>query len=368
VAVPPRQIERVSIISPMRNEARHVAAFVRDVAEQDFAGAIELIVADGMSEDGSVAILIAEAGRLGVPCRVLPNPAQIVPTGLNACIRVAQGDLLIRMDCHSRYPADYVRRLVDASESTGAWNVGGAVTPQSATTMERAVATAMDSPFGGIGWTRHGTATCRIEVDTVTFGAFRPAAFRRIGLFDETLAKNEDDELNLRMRRAGGRVVLDPAIRVSYTPRGSLRSVFRQYYNYGLWKIPVMRKHRTVLGVRSLAPVGLVGSLAVLASLAGPMKWARVGLAAELAGYVSAASVAAVRAAGRRGEPAHQVPRVIAVFPAFHMGYGVGMAHGFARDVRRRLSGRSGARRVRRRLRRFGAARSHAEPPIWGVS
>jgi GT2 family glycosyltransferase len=320
----------------MRNEARHIAQFARDVAVQDVEAELDLIVADGASDDDSVAILEAECDRLGLRLTVVSNPQRIVPTGLNECIRASTADLLVRMDCHSSYPADYVRRLVAVAEETGAWNVGGVVIPEGHTPMERAVAAAMDSPFGGIGWTRHGDGGERVEVDTVTFGAFRPEAFRHAGMFDEHFVRNQDDEFNLRLRRAGGRIVLDPAVSVRYTPRGSWRGVFRQYYEYGLWKIPVMRKHHAVLGVRSLAPIVLVGSVALLAPLAGPFVWARLALGGELLAYAGAAGASAVRAVKKRREPLSQTPRVLVTFPAFHLGYGIGMAHGLLRALRRR--------------------------------
>lgn len=315
----------------MRNEARHIARFAQDVAAQDFEGELDLIVADGESDDGSVEILRTEASRLGLALTVVPNPARIVPAGLNACIRRSTADLLVRMDCHSRYPVDYVRRCATAAEETGAWNVGGVVTPEGTTPMERAVACAMDSPFGGIGWTRHGGGSDRVEVDTVTFGAFRPEAFRRAGMFDEHFVRNQDDEFNLRLRRAGGTIVLDPSIRVSYTPRGSWHGVFRQYYEYGLWKIPVMRKHNAVLGLRSLAPVGLLGSWVVLGVLSAPFAWVRWVLVGELVLYAAGAVFFAARAISRCREPRSGILRVAGVFPAFHLGYGLGMANALVR-------------------------------------
>ncbi len=132
--------------------------------------------------------------------------------GLNACIRAASGELIVRMDCHSRYASDYVRRCVEAAEETGAWNVGGIYEPEGVTRTERAVACALSSPFGGVNWTKR-SAGVRSEVDTVYLGAFLPIAFERAGLYDETFVRNQDDELNLRIRRAGGRIVFDPAIR-----------------------------------------------------------------------------------------------------------------------------------------------------------
>ena len=130
------------------------------------------------------------------------------------------------------------------------------------------MACAMDSPFGGIGWTRMARRPGRAEVDTLTFGAFPPEVFARVGLFDERSMRNQDDELNVRIRRAGGHVVLDPSVQVFYRPRGELRAVWRQYRDYGRWKVPVMRKHRCVLTPRSLAPVAFLGVTAALASAA----------------------------------------------------------------------------------------------------
>jgi succinoglycan biosynthesis protein ExoA len=327
----PSAIRSVTVIAPMRDEAAHVDGFVADLAAQDFDGSLQVLVADGGSSDGSVALLEAAARRAGLSLRVLPNPAGWVSPGLNACVAEATGDLIVRLDCHSRYPPDYVRRCVRTAEETGAWNVGGQVTPVGETTMERAVACAMDSPFGGIGWTRTAGAQRPVEVDTVTFGAFRPEAFRTAGLFDEELVRNQDDEFNLRLRRAGGRIVLDPAITVRYRPRGSLSAVWRQYYEYGLWKVPVMRKHRRVLTARSLAPLAFVASLSTLAMAAPAVAPARRLLAAELSLYLGAAGCFALRAVRRRGEPATLLPLVAATFATFHAGYGAGMASGLLR-------------------------------------
>ncbi len=257
------RVKRVSVIAPMWNEAAHIDGFVADIAAQDFDGELELLVADGASSDGSAERLRGAAEREGIEVTVLDNPARWVSAGLNSCIRAATGGLIVRVDCHSRYPTDYVRRCVAAAEETGAENVGGIFIPIGRTGTERAVACAMNSPFGGIHWTRHGEGE-RVEVDTVPYGAFTPDAFERAGLFDETLVRNQDDEFNLRLRLAGGKIVLDPAIRIFYTPRGSFTRLFRQYYEYGLWKPAVMSKHGRIVSARSLVPIAFVGSLAVL--------------------------------------------------------------------------------------------------------
>jgi glycosyltransferase involved in cell wall biosynthesis len=329
-------VRRVTVIAPMLDEAAHVEDLVADLAAQDFAGELEIFIADGGSTDGSRALLETAATRAGLALTVIDNPRRIVATGLNDCIRRATGDLIARIDCHSRYPSDYLRRCVEAAEATDAWNVGGVARAEGRTRTERAVAAAMDSPFGGISWTRDSTASGRVEADTVFCGAFRPIAFERVGLFDETLVRNQDDELNLRIRLAGGSIVFDPSIRASYTPRGRYRSLYRQYYEYGRWKIAVMRKHRRVASARSLAPIALVGSLAALSAAAPASGRARALLAGEAAVYAACAVGAAIVAARGRHEPASLVPRVAAVFPVFHIGYGLGMAAGIVAAARKR--------------------------------
>jgi len=331
-------VKRVSVIAPMWNEAAHIEGFVADIAAQDFEGELELLVADGASSDGSVERLRGAAEREGIEVTVLDNPARWVSAGLNSCIRSATGGLIVRVDCHSRYPTDYVRRCVAAAEETGAENVGGIFIPIGRTGTERAVACAMNSPFGGIHWTRHGEDE-RVEVDTVPYGAFTPSAFERAGLFDETLVRNQDDEFNFRLRLAGGKIVLDPAIRIFYTPRGSFTRLFRQYYEYGLWKPAVMSKHGRIVSARSLVPIAFVGSLAVLLALAAFSGTARILLALELVVYLAGALVFGVRAIRATGEKWRLLPRVLAAFVVFHVAYGIGMAVGWARiGLRRRRS------------------------------
>jgi succinoglycan biosynthesis protein ExoA len=327
--------ESISVIAPMLNEAAHVENLVADLAAQDFRGSVEVLVADGGSTDGSAALLAAAARQAGLDLAVVENPARRVAPGLNACIRRGRGALFVRMDCHTRYPPDYLRRCFTAVAETGAWNVGGLLRTRGRTWTERAVACAMDSMFGGIDWTRHGSATERVDVDTVPFGAFPAQVFERIGLFDETLVRNQDDEFNLRIRRAGGRVVLDPALSTSYVPRGSLRGVFSQYHQYGLWKIPVLRKHRRI-GARSLVPAAFVLSLAGLAAGGARVPALRRLLAVEGGAYAVLAVVFAVREVRRREEEAGLTPLVAAVFPVFHLGYGSGMLRGCLEHFRGR--------------------------------
>ena len=355
------RVTKISVIIPMLNEADHVESLVASLGAQDWEGGLEVLVADGGSTDGSPELFARAAREAGLELRLLDNPQRWVSPGLNACIRSASGDLIVRVDCHSRYPADYLSGCARAAEETGAWNVGGLVVAEGRTAAERAVACAMDSPFGGIGWTRHSATDGRAEVDTVTYGAFRPEAFERAGLYDESLARNQDDELNLRLRNAGGRIVLDPSIRTYYVPRGSLTKAFHQYFDYGRWKVPVMLRHRRVLSARSMAPLVLVGSLVLLAAAAFIVPQARWLLVLEVAAYVAGAITFAALSVRSRGESLRLLPRVAATFGAFHLGYGLGMLTGWARAPWRQKSAGDVLRTTRDRCRR--GKRSTNRPP-----
>jgi succinoglycan biosynthesis protein ExoA len=324
------RVLRISVIAPMLNEAEHIENLITDLAAQDFAGRVEVLIADGASTDDSVARAKSASERDNLDVTVIDNPHGWVSHGLNACIRRATGDLIVRLDCHSRYPPDYLRRCALAAEETGALNVGGLLVPTGRTQMERAVGLAMDGPFGGVLWTRDVPTPTRVEVDTVPFGAFRPRAFELVGHFDESLVRDQDDEFNLRLRRAGGRIVLDPTIRVFYTPRGSLPAVFRQYYEYGLWKVPVMLKHRQIVSARGMVPLAFVGSLLVLLPAALRSKNARMVLRFELGAYAGCAFGFGALSVARRGEWV-LFPRVVAAYPAFHLGLGFGMLRGWLR-------------------------------------
>jgi succinoglycan biosynthesis protein ExoA len=239
------------------------------------------------------------------------------------------------MDCRARYPPDYLERCVNALAQTHAWNVGGVPVSVGQTRMERAASCATDSPFGGIHWTRDAAVGGRVEVDTVYCGAFRREVFDRIGLFDEALPRNEDEDLNFRIRRAGGTVQLDTEVRVLYTPKGSPSALFGRYYGYGRGKVELMRKHRRPMTLRSLVPVAFVGSLAMLAFAAPASPRARRLLSAELALYAACSVGFGVREITRRGESLKILPDVAACFPLLHFGYGVGMLTGLAGQIGR---------------------------------
>jgi succinoglycan biosynthesis protein ExoA len=345
VQTQPASIEQISVVIPMLNEAHNVERLVFDLAAQDFRGAIEVLVADGGSTDGSVKLLRTHAERAGLAITIVENPDRLVAHGLNRCIGLATGELIVRLDCKSHYPADYLRRSAIASEETGAWTVGGLLLTSGRTRTERAVGCAMASPFGGLGWTRRAGAQ-RVEVDTVYLGAFRPEVFRRVGTFDPAMGDNHDEELNLRVREAGGRVVSDPAIRAYYTPPSSFERVFARYFSYGFYKVPVMLKHRRIVTLRSLAPVAFLTSAVLLAPGALRFERARRMLAAELGLYAVAGCTFGAASIWQQRERWALLPRVVAVFPTFHLAYALGMTEGLRRAAVK-VRARSTATRAR---------------------
>jgi succinoglycan biosynthesis protein ExoA len=200
-----QQIPAISIVVACRNEAAHITAFLDSLMAQEMRGAAwEAVIADGMSDDGTFEILTRYA-ELHPNLRVIRNPGRIVSTGLNAAIRAARGSVILRMDAHTRFASDYCIRCVETLEATGADNVGGPARTEARGLRARAIAAAYHSPFS-TGGARFHDVHYEGWVDTVPYGCWRKDTLLRLDLFDEALVRNQDDELNLRLMRAGGKI------------------------------------------------------------------------------------------------------------------------------------------------------------------
>lgn len=317
----------VSIVVPCRNEAGAIRSFLRDVRRQEAVPGglgIEVLIADGQSDDGTRAI-IEDVAADDPRVVLVDNPGRIVSTGLNAAIRAARGDIIIRMDVHTEYAPDYVRQCVEVLERRGADNVGGAWIARGETRAQRAIASAFRSPFGNGGGRAHDP-DYEGELDTVYLGCWRRETLYRIGLFDEELVRNQDDELNLRLRRSGGTLWQSHRIRSWYQPRSSLPSLFRQYFQYGYWKVRVIQKHGWPASPRHLVPVLFVlgVSFGWLAGFANPSFW--LIYAVSLAAYITLNAAFSAHAAARAGWDL--LPILPLVFFTYHIGYGAGFALG----------------------------------------
>jgi glycosyltransferase involved in cell wall biosynthesis len=319
----------ISIVVPCRNEVRHIRPFLDCLLAQDFAQfKWEAIIADGMSTDGTREAIDEYGGR--APVRRIDNPEKIVSTGLNRAIREAAGEYVIRMDMHTDYAPDYVRRSVEILLESGAWNAGGPARTKASGWMASAIAAAYHSPFA-CGGARFHDEDYEGPVDTVTYGCWRKSTLERLGLFDETLVRNQDDEFNLRTVRAGGLIWQSPRIVSWYYPRSSLAALFRQYFQYGFWKVAVIRKHRIPASWRHLAPGAFVLFLAggplfaALLWILGAGGAARAAAGSWAIGtlvYMSACLAAAVWTARRYGW--RLLPVLPEVFACYHISYGAG--------------------------------------------
>ena len=315
----------VSVILPTLNERRYIRDCLDSLIAQDYQSVVEILVVDGGSTDGTRTIV----GSQGHPVRLLDNPRITAAAGMNVGLRQARGDVLCRADAHSRYASDYVRRCVEVLLETGADNVGGVMRPVGTTSFGRAVAAVTCSPIG-IGGGRFHFSEARAAVDTVYLGCWWRTTLEGLGGYDETRLQwaAEDQELNFRIRRAGGRVLLDPSIRSWYFPRETPRSLARQYFNYGMAKASTLAKHGSLPTWRPLAPAALVGTS--VAGMAVGNRWTR--LAVPLLHTVSCA-VAATRL-GRK--PGVSTRSVFGALEICHWSYGLGFLNGVARIVRGR--------------------------------
>ncbi len=252
----------VSVVIPVRNAAGAVVHAVESCLSQEYDGSLEVVVADGISTDGTreqVAGLAESDHRL----KIVDNPDLVTPAALNRAIRASSGTIIVRCDAHAVLPPGYVRRAVDRLTATGAASVGGVQRCVGTAPVQRSIAMAMSSPLGV------GDATFRIggepgPTDTVYLGTFRRDAIEAAGLFDVTMLRNQDYELNYRLRKADEVVWFDPELAVDYFPRRSFGRLWRQYFDYGAGKRRMLRRHPESLRWRQLAAPALV--LAMLAS------------------------------------------------------------------------------------------------------
>lgn len=320
----------VSIVIPMRDEEEHIGRCLDSLVAQDYPHSrFEVLVADGFSDDQSREI-VAGYATAGVDVLLLDNPARVTPHALNTGVRHARGEVIIILGSHSYVEIDFISRNVEVLAATGADCVGGRIETISKTALGRVVSLAMSSPFG-VGNARFRTSEKAGFVDTVAFGAYRRAVFDKVGLFDEELVRNQDDEFNFRLTRSGGRIYLDPKIRSYYWSRPTLGSLWRQYYQYGRWKTRILRKHGRLPSTRHIVPAAALTlfGITVIAGIAyHPLAWIPAAL---LAGYLAASLAVTIDLSLKNGPIYVMLP---AAFATLHLSYALGFLRGLPQVVR----------------------------------
>jgi succinoglycan biosynthesis protein ExoA len=307
---------------------------------------MEVLVADGLSTDSSPRML-AELAARDPRVKVIANPGLIVPPGLNLAIEAARGDVIARIDAHTVIEPDYLRRGIELLGRSGASNVGGPMVCRGGGPIADAVAAAMGSRFG-IGATFH-FATSESECDTVYMGMWPRRVFEEVGMFDEEFVRNQDDELSYRIRKAGGRILVSPAMRSLYQNRESWSALTRQFWQYGVWKVRVLQRHPRQMSIRHFVPPAFLAGVA--ASLVAGLFW-RPALWTGLAAVALYAGLIAVVAASGAAGPAAKA-RLWLALVAIHQCWAAGFLTGLWRFAGRwgekdaepkRLAPRTGAK------------------------
>ena len=324
----------VSVVIAMRNEENHIARCLQSVINQDYPGEqVEILVVDGMSTDSSRSIVSGFAGRYP-NVRLLDNEKKIAPAAFNLGIRNAGGSIVAIIGAHCSLATDYLSNCVHYLSTREADCVGGPIENIGEGFWGQAISLVMSSPFG-VGDAHFRYSHQERYVDTLAFGAYRREVFDKIGLFDERLVRNQDYDLNYRLRKAGGKILLTPAIQSYYYTRSSLRKLLSQYFRYGFWKVRMLQKHPRSVRVRQLVPplfvlvLLLSGALSAISSLAA---WV---LALVVVSYLSLALAFSFSIAARKGW--RYLPILPVIFACLHLSWGLGFLYSLAQLIFQRL-------------------------------
>jgi len=318
----------VSFVVPVRNEEEYIRACLQSLVDQDYPGDLEIIVVDGQSSDHTLEI-VEEISQRFPNVRYLDNPAGIVPTGMNIGIREAQGDVIIRADGHNMYPRDYAANCVKYLEESRADNVGGpcVTVPADESFGAKLVAAILGSPFG-VGNSKFRTSREEGFVDTVPFGAFRREVFDRVGMYNEKLVRNQDNELNARIRKAGGKIYLTPALTTHYHPVKTFWGLLKYAFKTSRWHFFTLRENGESMAWRHIAPAAFLTLLAVLFLASFINAPARESLAAVLGLYFLTGFYFSARSAATN-DAVLGLALPLGAF-CFHVVYGAGVLVGIS--------------------------------------
>jgi glycosyltransferase involved in cell wall biosynthesis len=327
----------VTYVMPVLNEESYLRQAVESIFEQSFEGSVDLVLSLGPSNDRTNEIaegLVAEARKRKRKIQLVSNPVGTTSSGLNAAIAVATGDVVIRVDAHSKLSPGYTALAVEILNQTGAANVGGLMRAVGNTPFQTAVAWAYMSRFGLGGGAYHVGAEAG-PADSVYLGVFRREILQNLGGFDESIVRGQDWELNLRLRSAGHVVWFDPRLEVEYHPRSSWRKLAKQFFDTGLWRGLLSRAAPSRVNLRYLAPpalvlfsliglvFGIIGETLDSASLLGQLL--KLGFA-PLSIYLVGVGLVAVLSKTKPPVELNLTSRIalLAVLPTMHIFWGAG--------------------------------------------
>ncbi len=316
--------KKVSVVIPCRNEEDFILRCLDSIFSSDYPNElIEVLVCDGKSEDKTPA-LVQEYAKKNSDVRYLINEKTTTPFALNLGITNSQGDVIIILGAHAELAVNYISECVLAlNHKPDVWCVGGVLNNVSSDELTTSVSLAMSSPFG-VGNAHFRTGAKDGYVDTVAFGAYRKEVFKKIGLFDEELARNQDDEFNFRLLKNGGKIWLSTSTSAKYYVRSSFQKLFKQYFQYGYWKVYVNKKHKSITTLRQLVPAAFILGLFadVILVVLFPVYWKYLALYPLL--YFVFAALFALRTVKNN----NQFFTVLFSFFILHTSYGMGYVEG----------------------------------------
>jgi succinoglycan biosynthesis protein ExoA len=317
---------KVSVIVPCYNEQSTILLMLKAFHTQTFPRAqMEVVIADGMSTDGTRAAIAAFQQEFpDLQVRLVDNANRTIPSGVNRAIEAARGEIFVRFDGHSKPYPDYVANCIAAHEAGRGDNVGGVweIHPGAETWIAKSIAAAAAHPLG-VGDALYRHAKQAAEVDTVPFGSFRRTIIEQVGFFDESLLTNEDYEFNTRIRKRGGKIWLDPSIRSIYFARSTLLELIQQYWRYGFWKWRMLRRYPDTLRWRQALPPLFVLSLISLMILSIFIPFAKLLLIVELLLYLFIMILTGLHAAIRQRK-AYLILGLPLAIMAMHISWGAG--------------------------------------------
>jgi len=316
------QTPQVSVLIPCRNEAKHIEHCLTNI--YGFApppGGFEVIVIDGMSNDGTREILSQLKSRF--PDFILiDNSDKIVPRAMNLGIQYAKGEYIVRADARCIHPKSYLCDLIELSQRTGADNVGGVLVPEFGNTYtQNAIALAYKSRIA-MGGALRDRGDFIGETDTVYGGCFKRKRLLEVGMYDEAMVRNQDDELSFRLRKRGGKIIQDSRIKIRYYPRKSFWHLFKQFMQYGYWKVSVIKKHPKQASLRHFLPAILVAGLMLLIVAAPINSYALDGLMIYSIGYLLPVSFESFKLVFK--SKLKYWPGVSLAITLIHFGFGIG--------------------------------------------
>ncbi len=334
----------ISLVIPLRNEEAYIEDCLRSILAQDYPlDLMEILFVDGCSTDKTVAIL-EEAARTTPQICVLNNPNRTVPYAMNIGIRAAKGEFIVRLDAHSEYQPDYVSLSIEALRTIPCENAGGIWITKGRGYMGEAIAGTLTTVFG-VGNAQFRLTPHSGYVDTVPFGSYRRDLFDRIGFYDERLTRNQDNELNYRIRKNGGKIYMDQRICCTYYCRNSLHALMRNGYQNGHWNVVTMYLCPGSMGLRHFVPLAFVLAtvgLPLLALITGISFFLKL-MGLMWGAYLLLDAFYSYVVAEKRGWK--YLPVLPIIYPAFHFAYGIGSLSGICRlprlirDARRRAKG-----------------------------